>query len=83
MTEHLRALQGYARRVFTYGETLTAHGENDKALRFQELFMIGSSLGCTNLELVRLVYAGLFETKRGCDCPTCRARKAGGQPEVS
>ena len=83
ITEHLMALQEYAQRVFDYGELLTPNEENDKALRFQELLVIGSSFGCTNLELVKLVYAGLFKAKRGCDCPTCRARKAGGQMEAS
>ena len=79
MAKHLAALQDYARRVVVRGEILAPPDEDDIATRMWEYFSIGISFKCTKKELVRLVYKGLFEAKRGCDCPSCLARISGDQ----
>ena len=79
MANHLAALQHYARRVVVQGEILAPPDEDDITARMREYLTIGISLKCTEKELVRLVYKGLFEAKRGCDCPGCLARISGDQ----
>ena len=74
MAEHQAVLREYARRVMVLGESLGVDEEHDKGRRMRELAAIGSSLRLTEKEIVALVYRGLFVSKRGCNCPTCRGR---------
>ena len=78
MAEHLTALSGYAKRVVVHGEILASHEESDRAFRMREFMDAGRSLKCTDKELVALLYRGLFEVKRGCDCFNCKSRKGAG-----
>ena len=74
MARHAMALRGYAIRVFENGETLPPDEDRDRAFRIREYLAIGLSFGCSETELVTLLYNGLFKTKLGCDCYTCQAR---------
>ncbi len=75
MDEHVASLKGYARRVLTEDAPLDPQEDADRISRVREFTAIGHSLGCTERELVTLVYKGLFSTRRTCDCPTCQSRR--------
>ncbi|MEK7806946.1 MAG: hypothetical protein AAB528_04340 [Chloroflexota bacterium] len=76
MTEHRRHLKAYASRVIIRGEPLRPEEEIDRELRLREFLALGESFGCTQKELVKLLYAGVLQRKRGCDCDSCRLRNA-------
>ena len=64
MAENLGILAKYARRVILEGDTLSQREDEDRSARLWEIFGIGSSFGCTNKDLVALLYRGLFVVKR-------------------
>ena len=76
MAQHVASVKEYARRVVLQGESLALYEEDDRAYRMQEFVAAGSSFRLTEKEMVLLIYRGLFEVKRGCDCPTCRSRES-------
>ena len=76
MEQNLAALIAYARRTMVDEEPLTPLEESEKSLRMKMYLGMGTSFRCTKKELVELLYRGLFESARGCDCATCLARKA-------
>ena len=80
MTKHQEALCEYARRVLLHGEFLCEDEQADLASQVQEFMAIGISYKCTKRELVMLLYKGLFQGKRGCDCPSCKTRTSPVQP---
>jgi hypothetical protein len=78
MAEHQRRLKTYASRVIVRGESLRPEEEIDREARVGEFLALGKTFGCTEKELVTLLYAGVLQEKRGCDCPSCRLRDATG-----
>ena len=76
MAQHREALRQYARRVILQGESLASHEEVDKARRIEGVWAIHSSFKLTKKEVVTLIFKGFFVDKRGCGCPSCRARAA-------
>lgn len=76
MAQHQEALREYARRALKNGETLPYYEDEDKALRMREFLAIGSTFELSDKEMVVQLLRGLFTSKRGCDCPGCRARRA-------
>ena len=48
--------------------------------RFQTICREAAEYGLTQADVIRAVLYPSFETKRGCDCPTCKARRT--QAEV-
>jgi hypothetical protein len=76
MAEHQRRLKTYANRVIVRGESLRPEEEIDRDSRLREFLALGESFGCTQKELVRLLYAGVLHGKRGCDCHSCRLRNS-------
>lgn len=76
MAEHQRRLKTYASRVIVRGESLRPEEENDRKSRVGEFLALGKSFGCTEKELVTLLFAGVLQGKRGCDCGSCRLREA-------
>ena len=77
---HVEALKEYAARALNGGEPLSPYDDLEKAARLDELFDAGLSFGCTEKELVVLLFKGLFERNRGCECFTCRSRREARQP---
>ena len=80
VAENVESLRGYAARALIGGEPLSQHEEMVKAARLEGLFDAGASFGCTEKELVVLLFKRLFERRRGCDCFTCQSRREAGQP---
>lgn len=78
MAEHQGRLKTYASRVIARGESLRPEEEIDRESRVREFFALGMSFGCTEKELVTLLYAGVLRGKKGCDCGSCRPREASG-----
>lgn len=78
IAEHQRRLKSYASRVIVRRESLRPEEEIDREARAGEFLALGKSFGCTEKELVTLLYAGVFQGKRGCDCASCRLRDAAG-----
>lgn len=76
MADHVSTLREYAGRVVVHRASLTSEEEADRAGRMREYRAIGSSFGLTDREMVGQIYRGLFRSKRGCDCPSCKARPA-------
>ena len=76
---HLTVLREYGRRVLIGGETLTPQ-EADAVHNYMTGFLsLGSEFHLTEKEMISHLYKGLFETKRGCDCPACRKRQSAQQ----
>ena len=80
MAAHVDVLKEYARRTMKSGEPLSQYEELEKAARLEELFDAGTRFGCTEKELVVLLFRGLFDRRRGCDCFTCKSRREARQP---
>ena len=80
MEQILSALVAYARRAMVDEVPLTPLEESDKSLRMRMYLGMGASFQCTKKELVELLYRGVFESGRGCDCVTCLARKPDARP---
>lgn len=59
--EHLSALRRYAERVFIEGDTLNRKEDSDRLYRVREFFEVGKKCEFTEQQLVRLLYAELFE----------------------
>ena len=74
VAEHQQVLRDYAKRVILNCHVLAPEEDDDLANRMQEFFAVGSSLKLTEREMVSLILKPLFSKKRGCDCPSCRAR---------
>ena len=72
MSQHLAAIQGYARRVILQGDVLTSDEEEDRGRLMQEFLAVGSSFKLTGKEMVALIYQEILARKRGCGCPSCR-----------
>ncbi len=75
MAEHMEELREYAGRAVTGGAPLSQYDELEKTARLDELFRLGVHVGCTEKELVILLFKGLFDRRPGCDCFTCRSRR--------
>jgi len=75
MARHVDVLRGYAQRVLVDEVPLLAHEDLDRAARDNELVRIGTPLGCTEKEMVILVYGDLLNTRPSCECPACRGRR--------
>ena len=73
--EYLESLRVYAKRVILRGDSLTRVEELDKKSRMDLLLAIGRSFKLTKKEMVALMLEGNKQGPRGCDCPTCRARR--------
>ena len=80
MVQHRIALADYARRVLVDGGFLDRNEEADLAVRMREFLAVGISFKCTEGELVKLLYQGLFRGHLGCDCFTCKSRRTAEQP---
>lgn len=78
MAEHQRRLKTYAGRVIVRRESLPPEEEIDREARVGEFLALGMTFGCTPKELVTLLYAGVLQKKRGCDCGSCRFREETG-----
>jgi hypothetical protein len=78
MAEHQRRLKTYASRVIVRGEPLRPEEEIDRESRVGEFLALGKTFGCTEKELVILLFAEVLHGKRGCDCYSCRLRDATG-----
>jgi hypothetical protein len=78
MAEHQRHLKTYANRVIVRRESLRPAEEIDRESRVGEFLALGKSFGCSQKELVTLLYAGVLQGKRSCDCGSCRLRVATG-----
>lgn len=78
MAEHQRHLKTYAGRVIVRGESLRPEEEIDRESRVGEFLALGKSFGCSEKELVILLYAAVLQEKRGCDCGSCRLRDEAG-----
>ena len=72
MSQHLTAIQSYARRVILQGDVLTSEEEEDRGRLVQEFLAVGSSFRLTGKEMVALIYQEMLARKRGCGCPSCR-----------
>ena len=83
LVENLKTLKVYAERSIVRGEALTSHEDEDRVRRIREFMGIGTSFGCTQKELVKLLLKEYLEVKRGCDCITCTSRKASQQKITS
>ena len=68
VAENVEALRDYAVRALKGGEPLSQREELVKAVRLEALFDAGASFGCTKKELVVILFRGLFDRRRGCDC---------------
>ncbi len=80
MAKHQEALIEYSRRVLLHGEFLNEDGQADLDSQMMEFMAIGISYKCTKRELVMLLYKGLFQGDRGCDCSSCKTRTSPDQP---
>ena len=76
VADHLSVLRSYARQIASEGErSLSIREDADRAARVEEFMAIGLAYKCTPKELVSLLYADVFQTKRGCDCYSCKRRR--------
>ena len=80
MVQHRVALADYARRVLIDEDFLNRNEGADLAVRMQEFLAVGISFKCTERELVKLLYQGLFQRHLVCDCFTCESRGTDYQP---
>ena len=80
MAQQQEALIGYAWRVLLHGESLSEDEQADLASQVKEFMAVGISYKCTKRELVMLLYKGLFQGKRVCDCLSCTTRTGPDQP---
>ena len=78
MARNYETLAAYARRMILHGESLSQDEDEDRSVRLREFFGIGTSFECTKKDLVTLLFREVFEARRRCDCPTCRARIGSG-----
>jgi hypothetical protein len=76
MAEHQRRLQIYASRVIVRRELLRPEEDLDRESRVREFLALGKSFGCSQKELVKLLYAGVLQESGGCDCCSCQLRDA-------
>ena len=83
LVEDLKTLKGYAERAIVRGEALSSDEDEDRVRRVREFMGIGTSFGCTDKELVKLLLKEYLEVKIGCDCLTCTSRKTGQQKITS
>ena len=60
--EHLSALRRYAERVFLNGELLDADEESEKDNRLHQFMEVGEKCEFTPQQLIRLLYAELFDS---------------------
>ena len=58
--QHQLTLRQYATRVLRDGATLAPDEQEDQALCMREFLALTTSYGCTEKEVVWLIYAGLF-----------------------
>lgn len=72
MSQHLQVLRQYAQRLLLDGGHLTVEEQADKDIRMGEFMAIGSAFEMSKMEMVTLVYRGLFEPQDPCPCPKCR-----------
>ncbi len=42
----------------------------------RQMLQEASRYGLTQADVLKAVLRSVFETKRGCDCPSCRARRS-------
>ena len=75
VADHLSVLRSYARKMASEGEPLSVGEDADRAARVEEFMAIGLAYRCTPKELVSLLYADVFRTRRGCDCYSCKRRR--------
>ena len=61
MAHHLSILREYGRRVLLQGDALTLHEAQDKAVRMEEFLAIADSYGCTEKEMVGLLFNRVFK----------------------
>ncbi len=80
MAKHQETLIGYAWRVLLHGELLSEDEQADLDSHVMEFMAIGTSYKCTKRELVMLLYKGLFQGERGCDCFSCKRPTSPDQP---
>lgn len=80
MAKHQEALIEFARRILCHGEFLNEDEQADLASQVKEFMAVGISYKCTKRELVMLLYKGLFQGKRVCDCFSCKTRTSPDQP---
>ena len=80
MAKHQEALIGYAWRVLLHGEALSEDEQADLDSRVMEFMAIGAFYKCTQKELVMLLYKGLFQGERSCDCFSCKTRTSPDRP---
>ncbi len=80
MANNQEALIGYAWRVLLHGESLSEDEQADLDYRVMEFMAIGISYKCTKRELVMLLYRGLFQGERSCDCFSCKTRMSPDRP---
>ena len=64
MARNYENLAAYARRVILRGESLTDDEDEDRSVRLQEFFGIGTSFECTKKDLVTMLFREVFETRR-------------------
>ncbi|MCL0099511.1 hypothetical protein M1O55_01415 [Dehalococcoidia bacterium] len=72
---HIPRLRFYAKKVVLGGEKLSSQEDADRLARLKEFVAIGLAYRCTYKDLVTLLYAEVFQTKRGCDCYSCKKRR--------
>ena len=74
--EHASALKNYANRVLVLDEALSVDEEREKDARMSEMFAICTAFKLTPREIVALLLFDSVTPRRGCDCPTCNARRS-------
>lgn len=83
VADHLSVLRSYARKMASEREPLSVREDADRAARVEEFMAIGLAYRCTPRELVSLLYADVFRTRRGCDCYSCKRRRMLDDPRYS
>lgn len=80
---HLLTLRLYVKKVVLEGKELSFREDADRVARLKEFVSIGLACRCTYKDLVTLLYADVFQTKRGCDCYSCKRRRMLGDARNS